>query len=113
MEKQTVRRYNAKCKACGSKKSVLAAHTSKMQTFEGLPHHYEVFLGVNGESYPGAVIGGWDKLWLKCSCGKYAMASTVIGKYVPGKSCDGRCLSGTGRTCECSCGGKNHGAGNA
>lgn len=25
--------------------------------------------------------------------------------------CDGRCLHAKGRTCECSCGGKNHGAG--
>lgn len=25
--------------------------------------------------------------------------------------CDTRCLNATGRTCECSCGGKNHGAG--
>jgi len=26
--------------------------------------------------------------------------------------CDGRCLNVTGSLCECSCGGKNHGAGN-
>lgn len=26
--------------------------------------------------------------------------------------CDGRCLNATGFLCECSCGGKNHGAGN-
>ena len=26
--------------------------------------------------------------------------------------CDGRCLHAKGRTCECSCGGRNHGAGN-
>jgi hypothetical protein len=25
--------------------------------------------------------------------------------------CDGRCLHAKGRTCECSCGGANHGAG--
>ena len=25
--------------------------------------------------------------------------------------CDGRCLHAKGRICECSCGGKNHGAG--
>lgn len=27
--------------------------------------------------------------------------------------CDGRCLNATGRNCECSCRGKNHGAGNS
>jgi len=26
--------------------------------------------------------------------------------------CDARCLNATGFQCECSCGGKNHGAGN-
>jgi len=26
--------------------------------------------------------------------------------------CDARCLNATGFRCECSCGGKNHGAGN-
>lgn len=26
--------------------------------------------------------------------------------------CDARCLYATGKLCECSCGGKNHGAGN-
>jgi len=26
--------------------------------------------------------------------------------------CDARCLNATGFKCECSCGGKNHGAGN-
>jgi hypothetical protein len=26
--------------------------------------------------------------------------------------CDARCLNATGFNCECSCGGKNHGAGN-
>ena len=30
----------------------------------------------------------------------------------PNHKCDARCLNATGFKCECSCGGKNHGAGN-
>jgi hypothetical protein len=29
----------------------------------------------------------------------------------PLHKCDARCMSAKGRSCECSCGGKNHGAG--
>lgn len=37
----------------------------------------------------------------------------IEGHYVADKACDGRCMGATGHNCECSCGGKNHGAGKA
>jgi hypothetical protein len=56
--------------------------------------------------------------------GYHRWAGFISGKLVPitrrvfFKSnpslhkCDARCLNATGHNCECSCGGKNHGAGN-
>lgn len=32
------------------------------------------------------------------------------GRYVADHKCDGRCMSATGPSCDCSCGGRNHGA---
>ena len=37
--------------------------------------------------------------------------SAVRGTFNPDHKCDGWCLNATGHNCECSCGGKNHGAG--
>jgi len=34
----------------------------------------------------------------------------VIGKLNPDHVCDSRCASAKGHTCECACGGENHGA---
>ena len=36
-------------------------------------------------------------------------ARGIYGSYVEEKICDGRCMGATGPTCECSCGGLNHG----
>lgn len=34
----------------------------------------------------------------------------LVGRYVEFKPCGARCTGATGPNCECSCGGKNHGA---
>lgn len=46
-----------------------------------------------------------------CACGKALRFVDVKGTYRADKKCDARCLNSTGHVCECSCGGKNHGAG--
>lgn len=35
----------------------------------------------------------------------------LYGRMVEEKVCDGRCMGATGPSCDCSCGGMNHGAG--
>lgn len=35
----------------------------------------------------------------------------IEGRYAADIKCDGRCMSATGHSCDCSCGGVNHGAG--
>jgi len=33
----------------------------------------------------------------------------VYGRFVEDKICDGRCMGATGNSCDCQCGGRNHG----
>ncbi len=33
----------------------------------------------------------------------------IYGRFVTEKLCDGRCMGATGNSCDCSCGGMNHG----
>ncbi len=46
-------------------------------------------------------------------CSQHHFAERVISRPAAPKNhkCDDRCLNARGRNCECSCGGKNHGAG--
>ena len=48
-----------------------------------------------------------------CVCGKHVVGKAISGKFNPEKGCDGRCMGATGPSCECSCGGENHGASHA
>lgn len=43
-------------------------------------------------------------------CGDMRRATPVKGKVSPAHVCNAKCLASHGFTCECSCGGKNHGA---
>lgn len=44
-------------------------------------------------------------------CGRQLHFKNVQGTYDPDKKCGAKCRNSTGPTCECSCAGKNHGAG--
>lgn len=43
-------------------------------------------------------------------CGYDVPLRQVVGKFSTEHKCGARCLASTGPSCECSCGGKNHGA---
>lgn len=45
-----------------------------------------------------------------CTCGAQVSLKRVMG-VVNDHVCDARCMGATGPSCECSCGGKNHGSG--
>lgn len=61
--------------------------------------------GANG-SYEQAWAPGRD-----CeACGRHMIAEQVTGSYRAEVKCDARCTNATGHHCECSCGGRNHGA---
>jgi hypothetical protein len=52
--------------------------------------------------------GGMDPMPAKC--GHRVWHKHIVGSYNPDKSCDGRCMSAKRGSCDCSCGGENHGA---
>jgi len=47
------------------------------------------------------------------SCGKMRWAYAVRGIFRANVKCDARCTEAKGHNCECSCGGRNHGAGHS
>lgn len=112
-------RFNAKpCKACGAAFSVFASYQEDPARkllvdarFGGKAMKTLHFWRAdNGTSYEMNYWGG-NELEFTCSCGRNRLASPVVGKYNPGKVCNARCQASTGHQCECSCRGKNHGAG--
>lgn len=46
-----------------------------------------------------------------CACGAVVAVRPVVGKHNASIKCDARCEHATGGSCECACGGANHGAG--
>lgn len=70
----------------------------------------KAFPGVRGKRFDS-----FDMRVARAADGRYLPVTRSIGyKSHPSKhECDARCINATGRTmqCECSCGGKNHGAG--
>ncbi len=42
-------------------------------------------------------------------CGRDAIAKTVEGRFSETHLCNAKCTGATGPSCDCSCGGKNHG----
>lgn len=96
-------RFNQKCKICGHKFSAFVTAVAG-------PKGY-VYETAEGEVFNPDPSGSTDLVY-KCACGNLRRAKMVLGKYNPTKQCNDKCLSATGHHCECSCGGKNHGAGN-
>lgn len=45
--------------------------------------------------------GGWWQL---------AVGQAIYGRFVKEVVCNGKCMGATGDSCDCSCGGENHGA---
>ena len=92
-------RYIAKCN-CGTVTSTLAANVGYANADMGA-----LFTDTKGET------GVYGDLAMRCrGCGKARRVVAVIGKISPKHVCNAKCLSSTSGKCECSCGGKNHGA---
>ncbi len=70
--------------------------------------------GINLAHDSAVFIGQWGGIVIKCKgCGAELAAKPVKGKFSAKHVCSEKCLSSTGFSCECSCGGKNHGASHA
>lgn len=44
-----------------------------------------------------------------CTCGELLYGKAIDGSFNAAHPCDPRCTGATGHSCECSCGGANHG----
>ena len=98
-------RYNTKpCKHCGAMTSVLAAFSGPVKTTEGWRNGHTDEAGRTFVEDNGSLI-------VECrgGCGHKRLAHRVFGKLNLGVKCDARCTHAKGISCECSCGGKNHG----
>lgn len=101
-------RFNGKC-SCGTKFSAYVV-TKPDPSNKRLGFLFSVVEGPDaGRDYAPATDGSYRLIWT-CKCGP-RLARPVLGKYVPEKTCNPKCLAATGHQCECSCGGKRHGAG--
>lgn len=82
------------CKDCGERTSALLTTRYPASDATGGPVFY---------------CNGW--ICVSCrGCGKPKIAHLVKGKISHQHECDAKCMSSRGFKCECSCGGKNHGA---
>lgn len=67
-----------------------------------------------GAVFYGDTFSQYGDICVACrGCGLHRGASPVRGTVSTKHVCGAKCLASTGPSCECSCGGKNHGAGHA
>ena len=92
-------RYIAKCKTCNCFTSALTSGQNPLREKDDPKRTGGVYTGLMGD------------LTVDCrKCGKGRRAKSVRGTFSKKHECNAKCLSSTGGVCECSCGGKNHGA---
>lgn len=93
----TTFRILGSCRTCGRTSSALATRiVSYTSLLNRMPHRSV------REIWPAAI---------EC-CGK-PLSRTPVKGVRNDTPCDDRCTEAKGHKCECSCGGKNHGAGHA
>lgn len=93
-------RYIAKCSNCNAYTSTLTSNVNRADADMGA-----MFVDEEGES------GVYGQFAIRCRCcGKARRATAVRGKFSAKHECNAKCLSSHSGVCECSCGGKNHGA---
>jgi hypothetical protein len=111
-----------KCKACKAPRKVVGQpglkHTARpdptMRLRDGSSSTYYqgwCAFDLGGGIIASAVVGSFsDGCFVSCPCGKRFRVRPVRGTHNPDKACSARCQSATGPSCECACGGDNHGA---
>ncbi len=69
-----------------------------------------IYIRSCGGGYP-TVYGGDVEMGRCPQCRKAMKYGKLEGHVNPSQKCDARCTSARGHSCECQCGGENHGAG--
>lgn len=102
-------RFNGKCKGCARKHSVLAQCVGNGVRKVGVVDMPGPLFRVAGREE--LLVGLFETtLYVTCACGRLVTLGQVFGRFNASKKCNARCTEATGHQCECSCGGKNHGA---
>jgi hypothetical protein len=99
--------------SCNAADTVEARRTSVGKLISAKRIAWQIVGGaLDGTRTPLAA--AWNGKWqlsLVCPhCAVPMMVQAVAGTYSANHPCGARCLASKGPTCECSCGGKNHGA---
>jgi hypothetical protein len=97
-------RYNGKCRACKSHHTALVTRSSKST------YRSDMIKCVSQSSTETCNGRPWSWGSVEC-CGKAVTMKAVKGVRNDEIECGAKCRSSKGHVCECSCGGKNHGAG--
>lgn len=109
-----MQRFNGTCKVCKTHHTVLA--NAKPSTFVNMPNDFTFGRLVMNAAYVHTDVEGFLRLGTggflmhEC-CLRPLRMEPVRGKLNPLIVCSAKCRSSKGHLCECSCGGKNHGAG--
>ena len=104
--------YN--CKKCKVGKRVEYAFGSQRNGFyrvdaSNKPIMSGIYIQACGGGKP-TVYGGDIEMGVCPSCHKMMDYGVLNAHVVPEHKCDARCMASRGPSCECSCGGANHGA---
>lgn len=96
------KRYNGKC-SCGRAVSLLACAVKLSRA------PWRAYQASESGRFYCEEAGCWIRV--PCACGeRIVFAKPVHGKRNDTVRCDARCTGAKGHSCECSCGGRNHGA---
>jgi hypothetical protein len=98
-------RYNGRCKLCRKPHTALVVG--------GLRIGFVVDAVTDAAEILPLDCAGKPRRRCPCGASQSVQLSPVQGRFSAKHECNAKCLAATGHQCECSCGGKNHGAGSA
>lgn len=96
----TTARYFGKCRACKK------AHVRDFPTIGD--NRLPVVVSIHAWT---DIFDASERGYLRCECGGSVKGWTALkARFSAKHECNAKCLSSKGPSCECSCGGRNHGA---
>lgn len=108
--------YN--CKRCKVGRRVEYSAGRESNGYRSWPYRLDekgarVFPGAHVVAIGGGkpTVYGGEPLGLCPTCGKVMAYGMLVATVRAEVKCDARCAGARGHSCDCSCGGKNHGAG--
>ena len=100
-QRQRTTRYFRVC-VCGARHTALEVVTRQERQFTN---------SVGRQKWATLSSTGAISTFVKCACGRSFYMAPVKGVIKADVACDARCTEAKGHSCECACGGRNHGAG--